>query len=67
MPLWNLLNPWRGHNDRVARTMDEVLARAEQAGPCCARRRLDLKCKMTANSRIYATMKCSGRWSYVQT
>jgi len=42
MPLWNLLNPWRGHNDRVARTMDEVLARAERAGPCCARRRLDL-------------------------
>ena len=32
MPLWNLLNPWRDHNDRVARTMDEVLARAERAG-----------------------------------
>ncbi len=42
MPLWTLLNPWRGHSDRVARTMDDVLARTERDGPCCVRRRLDL-------------------------
>lgn len=42
MRLSNLLRPWKAQIARVARVMDKVLARAERAGPCCTRRRLDL-------------------------
>ena len=42
MHLSDIFRPWKVQIARVAQVMDEVLARAKRAGPCCARRRLDL-------------------------